>query len=362
MSHRRAAIIVVLGLCAPCAGIGGAGTAQADEPRRTGWWNAASAGGVAAPSTTSADDLHVGNGGTGPLAVAAVSYIGQPYTSATLTLHIVSNTAAGTPAVIACPTKDDTWKAGGDQPLSDAPAYTCQGQSITGIVGKDTGGATLTFLLDASTQLTLGTTTLALVPVTGSTTPFSLDIAKPGATSLVVDGAQARPPGRRPSTQPPTPTTASPIPAAPGSSSPSGPAPAGLSAGSGLSGAVSLSQPPDGVAPALAPPLPSAAGPSLAPQVAGAGAQVGASTPVALHAADRAAGLSTDRERGIALVLLVALVGGLGYLLGNKQTPPLRLLGGRARAAGIVDDGGAVRPGGIGRFSKPRTAAARRLL
>ncbi|MCU1588748.1 MAG: hypothetical protein JWP11_4, partial [Frankiales bacterium] len=159
-----------------------AGTAWADAPTKTGWWNAASANGVALPMpTTSADDLHVGQGANGPTAYAAVAYdlTGQVVSAATLELKVVANSAVGTIDVVACPTKDSAWKAGGDQTYDARPQYDCA-KGIQGVAAAD--GTKITFLLDTAQQL-LGGYSLAIVP-SADAKPFTVDFAKPDPTSL----------------------------------------------------------------------------------------------------------------------------------------------------------------------------------
>src|SRR6476659_7005714 len=140
---------VLAGAVALSAALGGA--ALADAPSRTGWWNAATAGGVALPQpTTGTDDLHVSQGPSGSAAFAAVAYdLSGTLTDATLVLKIVPTSAVGTVDVAACPTKDNAWKAGGNQPIDTAPAYDCAG-GVPGLVAAD--GTKVTFLLDARQQ------------------------------------------------------------------------------------------------------------------------------------------------------------------------------------------------------------------
>src|SRR3954470_5727797 len=113
--------------------------ALAQPPAKAGWWNAASAGGAAAPlPTTAAGDLHVGQGPAGPTAIAAVSYdVFGVVSNAVLELKLTSGTAVGTPALHACVTKDNAWKAQEDGPMSDAPAYDCASNAVPGLPSAD---------------------------------------------------------------------------------------------------------------------------------------------------------------------------------------------------------------------------------
>src|SRR3954470_14449988 len=180
MRTLRRGCIVAAGAVALTSALGG--WALADAPSRTGWWNAATAGGVALPQpTTGADDLHVSQGASGPAALAAVAYdLLGTLSDATLVLKVAPSSAVGTVAVAACPTTDATWKAGGDQPIDAAPKYDCA-HGVPGVTAAD--GTTVTFLLDAGQQAVTGGLSLALVPQDGAT-PFSVDFAKPDASSL----------------------------------------------------------------------------------------------------------------------------------------------------------------------------------
>src|SRR4051794_11707737 len=171
MRTLRRGCIVAAGAVALTSALGG--WALADAPTRTGWWNAATAGGVALPQpTTGGDDLHVSEGPASPAAFAAVAYdLLGPLSDGTLVLKVVPNSAVGTVAVVACPTKDTSWKAGGNQPYDAAPAYDCS-HSVAGLVAAD--GTSVRFLLDARQQAASGVLSLAVVPQDGAT-PFSVD-------------------------------------------------------------------------------------------------------------------------------------------------------------------------------------------
>ena len=326
---RRLAALAVL----TAAFSAGTATSQALGPVRTGWWNTATVSGTALPSATDPDDLHVALGPAGTLAFAAVSYNAPTYSSAVLTLQVVPNSQVGTPVVLACPTQDDSWGAGGDQPIDAAPAFDCAGRSVVGVLGVDSaGGSTLSFLLDPSQQLAPGVTSLALVP--GSGTPFSLDLAAPTASSLTVETAPVAP--RPPAVQPSSPAD---------SGSVSTHAPQALAPGS-LTPA-----PPLGPAP-VAPVVVTTASPAP-PVLAG---------PVASGTDPRSVRrLSSAEGRREAVVLLVLVLAGLIAAVAESRPTPPRLLGGRARAnAARPEVAGRAR--GIGRFARPRSEPARRLL
>ncbi|MBK5307289.1 MAG: hypothetical protein JJD92_11435 [Frankiaceae bacterium] len=308
----------------------GAAPAWADAPSRTGWWNVISAGGMALPlPTTAADDLHVSQGPSGPAAFSAVAYdlFGQAVSGATLQLKITPNSTVGTVAVLACPTKDASWKAGGNQPYDAAPEYDCV-NGEPGMVAAD--GSGITFFLDAPTGAT--GYSLAIVPAADATA-FSVDIIKPDAASLVVQLAEAAvEPG----------PVAAPVAAPPATTTGAGSAPLGT-------GTAPL-------APTAALQAPAVAVPAVpAPQAAPA--------PAALAAASsRPIEPVSNRERYIAGSML-ALLSGLIVWLAQQPSPQPRLLGGMARKAGpvavpVVDPN----PRGIGRFATLRTAPARPLV
>jgi hypothetical protein len=327
---RRGAVVVAGAAALGSVLLGLAPTAWADAPARTGWWNVISAGGMALPMpATAADDLHVSQGPSGPAAFSAVAYdlLSQPVESATLQLKIAPNSMVGTVLVLACPTKDASWKAGGNQPYDAAPAYDCA-DGEPGMVAAD--GSGITFFLDAPTGAS--GYSLAIVPATDSA-PFSADIVKPDAASLVVQLAEAA--------MEPAPFTA---PAA---------APPAATTGTG---AVTLSAGTAPLVPTAPLPAPAVAVPVVpAPQAAPA--------PVALASAgSRPIEPVSDRERYIAGSML-ALLAGLIVWLAQQQSPQPRLLGGMARKAGpvavpAVDPN----PRGIGRFATLRTAPARPLV
>jgi hypothetical protein len=329
-SRRTAVVLASTGLLSAAFG---AGAAQALPPTKTGWWNAASAGGAALPMpTTTAGDLHIGQAPNGPSAYAAVSYdlLGQAATSASLTLKLKS--ALGTPALSACITKDNSWKAAQDGALADAPAFDCAKAGISGVLSA--AGDSITFLLNDTQQLA-GSYSLAIVPTPGAV-PFQVDVEKPGPTSLTPTGLTAAPDAPAPY-QPPPPAGAAPG----GGAAAPAPMPAGLAP---IAPAPAAAQAPLVAPPAAPAPQPAAAPPALPPAVATAPIQ-----PV------------SNRERYAAGSLLALIAGGLVWAFQQPGTTP-RLIGGLARGEGSVPPPvGAVRRG-IGRFATLRTAPARRLV
>ncbi|MDT7544301.1 MAG: hypothetical protein QOE99_411 [Actinomycetota bacterium] len=328
--RRRTAALLAL---APVLSLALVGTAAADAPTKSAWWNAATANGVALPApTTSADDLHLGQGPTGPSALAAVGYdlVGLVVSSARLQLKVTANSAVGTIDVVACPTKDASWKAGGNQPFDARPAYDCALGS-RGLVAAD--GTSVTFLLESAQQAAGGGYSLAIVPTDGAQ-PFTVDFTKPDATSLTpeVDTAAAE-----------QPAAAAPAPAPPTTTGTSGAAP--ISAGT-------VAAPPP-VAPVVQ--TPAVAAPVVpAPQAAPA--------PVAPAAASRPLTPVSNRDRYAAGSML-ALLAGLVVWAFQQPRPQPRLIGGAARAAGpAVQELVSTVPRGIGRFAVHRTAPARPLV
>ena len=190
--------LLIVGPLAPAA--------LAESPTRTGWWNTASAGTLAAPApTTASGGLHIGAGAGQTLAYAAVLYPLTAGSTATLTLAIDNQN--GSVAVQACPTTTTTWKAGGDQPADSAPEYSCKAIHYPGVVSDD--GKTVTFTLAAVTEGTPGLLSLAIVPddTASSAATFGLDLAKPGARSLTVIGAPPSAPSNQQAPPPPPPTS-----------------------------------------------------------------------------------------------------------------------------------------------------------
>jgi hypothetical protein len=305
--------------------------AQALPPTKAGWWNAASAGGAALPlPTTTAGDLHVGQAPTGPSAYAAVAYelLGQTVTSASLELKLKN--AVGTPALSACPTKDNAWKAAEDGAIADAPVYDCSKGGISGVLSAT--GDTVTFLLSDSQQLA-GAYSLAIVPTDGSV-PFQVDLEKPGPASLTPTGlgaAQAAAPAYQPPVAPPpgTGTTATAPIAAVAPVAPTAPLAAAQ-------------------APVVAAPAQPAPRPAAAPYTPAASA-----LPVKPL---------SNRDRYEAGTLLALIAGGLVWAFQQPASTP-RLIGGLTRTSGGQPEPAPVgSPRGVGRFAVVRAAPARRLV
>ncbi|MDA8183177.1 MAG: hypothetical protein M0035_01915 [Actinomycetota bacterium] len=161
----------------------------------SGWWNESPLP-ISASPTTPAGDLQVTYSGTSTLAFAAVRY-SVPLTSggqqidpssitAALTLSFPSTGVVGTPAIDACPTTS-SWSAGGDQPSSKAPTYSCSnGLASSGVY--DSGSSTMVWSLGAAQESasTPGVFSVALVPAPGTTSPFSAEISAPSASDFQV--------------------------------------------------------------------------------------------------------------------------------------------------------------------------------
>lgn len=299
--RRRAAHAVAALGCFLGTTLGFVPVAQAQPPTQVGWWNAVSAGGNAAPSpSTPAGGIRVAAAPGQVLAFGAVLYPMPAFASGTLTLTISGS--QGTPVVEACPTKSTSWKAGDDQSIDAAPTYDCSAFHYSGTVSAD--GTSVTFNVSAFGQPTAGLLSLAIVPDlsggsggSGVAAPFSVDVDKPGATSLNVTSA---PP---PTTPTPTFPASQPAPASavvPPSQQ------AGRPLGVPLTGGSSTAT----VAPSAAP----------APQVAPTG-QPAATTNVAASSSGSVA--STAGSVIGALVLVAAfLFWGLGRgLLGGRIVP-----------------------------------------
>jgi hypothetical protein len=320
--RRRTAIVALAMLLLSAVSV--PDPASALVPAKAGWWNAASADGISAPQpTTVAGDLHIGQGPTGPTAVAAVDYeLPGESTAAVLELKVRSGSTFGTAALVACPTKDRAWNAVDNGPMSAAPAYDCSRFSVPGFVSAN--GDTATFLLDDAQRLS-GGYSLALVPVADSA-PFQVDLVKPGPQSLTPT---------RPASSPSTVVR----PPAAGTDVPAGPV--------------------------ASPPVLSAATPS-SPQAVVAAPQV-ALPSASAHALVEAAPATTPKpvrsDRFLAGSLLALFAGALTRLL-QQRSPPLRLLGGVARtsrsAPAPADDDAP--PRGIGRYASVRTGPARKLI
>jgi hypothetical protein len=329
-ASRRVAAVVAGGLgLVPVLLLSQAVYAWADAPSKAGWWNALSGGGAALPvPTTGTDDLHVSQGPNAPAAYAALGFdlLGQAVSGATLELKIVANSAVGTVDLMACPTKDNAWKTGGDQPMDAAPAYNCA-TGIQGAVADD--GSGVTFFLDTH-QLVGADYSIAIVP-SPDAVPFSVDLAKPDASSLNVQ-VDAAP-------EQPAPVVA---PAAPGPPA------------AGMTGTAPLGPVTAPVAPVAPLQAPAVAAPVPAPQAAAA------PIPITRAASQQTPPVS-NRERYIAGSML-ALIAGLLVWSFQQPAPTPRLIGGMARKEAPLLPPVDVRPRGIGRFASMRTTPARPLV
>lgn len=351
MTGPLARTTVTLGLAVGTALALPAGAASAEltpEAERTAWFNAASGGGLAAPQpTTSEDDLRIARA-LQPQAFSALLYSGEGV-RASLDLTIRDGSGQGTPDVVACPTVDTAWEAGGNQPMDVAPEYDCEASTSYGLLSED--GTTLTFGLDGAFQVAPGTWSIALVPTPGGVSagppptapmPFTVDLEPPAPGAFVIEQGLVPPPSdEAPEVAAPTTT------------------------GTGFAPAADLGAPMAGSAPvaaalpALAAPAPETAAPAALPPVL-------ATAPLAVLPASHAG----DEDAGRRLLALLALAGGsaaVGYAAGQQRPGP-RLIGGRARIGGPAAAGavaalpvGADRPRGIGRFAKIRDEAPRRL-
>jgi hypothetical protein len=331
--------------------------AAAAEPDRAGWWNRASAGSLVAPApTTAPGDLRVAAFGPDqPAAYSALLFPTAGATDATLDLQIRAGSVTGTPEVAACPTETTEWKEGENQPYETAPPYDCEVGTAFGTISED--GATLSFLLDSSTQTEPGTWSLAIVPLPGSTSgPFTLDIVKPTAQVF-----QASMPDTSTDSELPD-DTGSTDPGTRGGGEGEAFLPGGFEAppsfDTGTAEAPLVAGGADTALPDAAAPAPTVADGAV-PQAAGA-------PPTLLPVAP--AGVVEDLGSGRRLLALLVLAGGsaaVGYAAGQQRPGP-RLIGGRSRAGSALpavptEPAGQDRPRGIGRFAKTRDAAPRRL-
>jgi len=177
--------------------------AYAEAPSRVGWWNLVSAGAVAAPApTTPSGGLHIAAVPGQVLAYGAVFYQ-LPRHAVVVQLTLTIAGSQGTVKLLACPTKSDSWKGGDDQSSDSAPAYDCGTTPPTGAVAAD--GKSVSFAL---TSFPTDSLSVALVPDLSQ--PFSVDLDKPGASSLKVTtaapttGAASPPPPTARTTAPQT--------------------------------------------------------------------------------------------------------------------------------------------------------------
>ena len=341
--------------------------ASADAPSKVGWWNFASGGGQAAPAPdTNPGGLRVAVSTSQWLAIGAVEYSLPSDGSGTLELavtHITSGSGApGLNDIEACPTKDDSWKAGDNQDAAGAPAWDCSVHHFVGQLSSDQ--STMTFQVDGSADVSPGVLSLAIVPEhttslpvvntdpgtnTDLTPPFAIDFDKPNSNSFVSDdtgsssssssdssagSSSAPPPSNTGSTG--TSTTPS-FPAPPSSGDVSVPASTSTDAGTT---------------------------PVVAPQQQ---TNTGATTPAAATAPAK-----TDNSRhDLLLVLLILLLFAILYTQNMQQRAPRRVAATATPGQPATDAAAATlpvaypagyAPRGLGRFAKPRAEAARPLI
>ena len=337
--------------------------ASADAPVKVAWWNFAAGGGQAAPAPDTADGgLRVGVSSQQPLAFGAVQYNLPKDGSATLELAITAITSnANAPtlnAIVACPTKDNNWKAGGDQDAAGAPGFDCDSFHFVGHLSADQ--STMTFQVDGSADISDGVLSLAIVPQhstaipyvgtdpgtnTDLTPPFVVDFDKPGPNSF-----QSDTPSSSGSSDSPSSSTPPPPPATTGAGAGGATVPPASSGGPAINVPPATSTDPGtGQTPVVAGQQPTSTGGGTAP--------VAAVAPVA-----------KDNHHDLLLMLLVLLLFAILYSQNASQRAPRRLVGATAPTAD-----GAATPlpvpypagadaRGLGRFAKPRSGAARPLI
>ena len=354
---------------------------SADAPTKVGWWTVG--GGQANPTPdVNAGGMRVAVAPQGGVeSYGAVEYSIPSDASGTLELAVTQATPAppnapGAPVtftplgnVQACPTKDDSWKAGDNQNISAGPAYDCSTYHFAGAISSD--GKTMTFLIDGAAAQTPGapgvpvSLSLAIVPIqttaiytagtdagTDATPPYFVDFDKPAATSLQIDTSSII----TPPTDPPPPSG--------GSTGGGTVVTAGGSTGSGV----------------VVPSVPLGGTGTISTDTTAGQTPIVAGQPTQSYAAPVAAttptGLSENR-RDLLLVLLILVLFGILYTQNATGRTPRVLAG--PRSAGAVPAGadaaaaaatpamvaamtGFVPSRGLGRFAKPRTGEARPLI
>lgn len=338
--------------------------ASADTPVKVGWWNFASGGGQAAPAPdTSAGGLRVGVSSSQTLAFGAVEYNLPKDGSATMELKITALTSnANAPtlnAILACPTKDDSWKAGDDQDASTAPAYDCDFSHFVGRLSADQ--STMTFQVDGSADVSDGVLSLAIVPAhstaipyvgtdpgtgTDLTPPFVVDFDKPSSSSFISDSSSSSSSSGDSSSPPPPPTAT----------------------GSTGTTVPPVSAPPPSTTDVSVPPATTDTSTGQAPVVAGQ-QPTGTGSGNGLTPAAAVTPAKSNNHHDLLMVLLILMLFGILYTqqMGAGRAP--RPVGARAptdgAAAAVVPAypvGAYGAPRGLGRFNKQRTAPARPLI
>ncbi len=355
---RRPALLALATGLLVAGGSSGA-IAWADAPEKTAWFTVLSAGPLTVPAPTAAEgDLRVSGQGTQPTSYATLS-LRTTGDSGVLTLAVRS-TSAGTPELALCPTKSPTWEAGGNQPFSAGPEYDCSSVSTLGMLGGD--GMSVTFELDSSLLPAPGVVSLAVVPLPEGTVPFIADLGDvafaPAAAAEPAEEAPAAEPAPAPEPTGGTGTAEAP-PLAPDSGADLPPAPVVEDAPAPELAGVEAEP--------LAPEAPADAE-EVAPDVALETPADQTVLPVTQVARSED---TSDGPRLVALLTLIGISAAAGYAAGQQRTVP-RIIGGRARSlpAGAAGPGSAVAVAepvdvplerGIGRFSRLRDAAPRRL-
>lgn len=340
--------------------------AGADEPERTAWYTALTVGPVAAPAPAVAEgDLQVAGTGSRPTSYAALALAAPAGAGGELVLAV--RRATGTPEVAACPTKTDDWEAGGGQPFSAGPEYDCAAATVPGTLAAD--GRTISFPLDSSLRTGDGPFSIALAPLPESSAPFSIDLGDPVFTPEEV--APAAEPAAEPAADPGAPADPAPAPALEPALEPAD-APPQLAA----EDPVAAELPAVAEAPPLVeadPPEVTAADTPVEQPLAAPDPGLPVAPDAVLPGAELAAAAPAGEATGprlLALLALVAVSAGAGYAAGQQRPAP-RLLGGRARAlpgggapggvVAVAEPAPALLPRGIGRFSRVRENAPRRL-
>jgi hypothetical protein len=236
-----------------------------------------------------------------------------------LTLALDSQSSANVSSgdIVACPTSNNLWASGSDQPATQASPYDCSaGAAVTG--NYDASSATITFNLSSAQEYVepsgpTGIFSLAIVPGSSPTGPFTAVIQPPSATSFDVTGESpgsdanqnlansgAGPPASAPAV---TPTTTTPAASAFEQES------AGLTGGSGVS-------PVSPVTPAAAP----VGTPATTATTSPGAVALSAPVPTAV-----VSGLSSGFQRTIAVILLMSLGAGLWMAASLKRHVPKSL-------------------------------------
>ena len=331
---RRRAFASAASVLVAAVALGWSGVATADAPDRAGWWYALNQNGLAVPGppTVSEGGLYLAQDPTGsPASIAALHFAvsGAAQGSAKLQLAASSGSTFLGATIAACPATSE-WKASSAGAWADRPKFDCNivGGGVPGTASAD--GSSMSWSLPASFQPDATTYDIVLDPQGAA--PFSVAVSKPGADAFVpppAAPASAPPAAPAVSDVSPTPTPASAPAAAPA------PAPQG-------SVALPPSPPSASVPPSAAP---TASGDNTQPQVA---------APISAKAGDRRA------ERVMAVLLLFALGGAL-FWLGSRPDRAPRLIGTLRAESEPVTTETTLRPRGVGRFVRPRTAAPQRL-